>query len=319
MTGRWRRERLAPRGRGQRARARRCRRLRRHAAPPRDPAQLPGRRAPALHPRDVRAGAAAVHRHLEQRGATVLARRAQLGLRLRQARDQHRRLRVRQRDGERPRLPDHQARRVPLPAAGARRARRGAGAHAARRQGARRTARPPARVPPAVRRQHQRDELRRAVPAGRRGAQPRRGDVPVPAEHRRGRRLEIPLQRRRADLPDRHRVLRLPRRSRPLQPRAPARDDRQRPGARARDQALAGREARCRRARARGEDDAGDRRLPRRRAAQGLPEPAEPLRVSQRRRTGRLLRDARRRDGAARRDQVGGRRAAVLGRPRCSG
>ena len=62
--------------------ARGCRGLRPASAPARDPAQLPDRRAPSLRARGVRPRAAPVHRHLQQRGAPVLARSAALDRRL---------------------------------------------------------------------------------------------------------------------------------------------------------------------------------------------------------------------------------------------
>ena len=68
----------------------------------------------------------------------------------------------------------HDARPFPAPAAETHRLR--ARVPAARREDPRRGPRAPARVPPAVGREHQRDELRRAVGAGGRGAQPRRRD-----------------------------------------------------------------------------------------------------------------------------------------------
>ena len=63
----------------------------------------------------------------------------------------------------------------------------GPGVPAAAGEGARRRARPPPRVPPALGRELLGDELRLAVAGRRRGDQPRRGRRAVPAQHRRGR------------------------------------------------------------------------------------------------------------------------------------
>ena len=86
-------------------------------------------------------------------------------------------------------------------------------------QGARRAARATARVPAGVGRQHLRDELRLAVRQRDRGAQQGRRARRLLAQHRRGRAVAVPPQRRRRRLPDRHVVLRLPRRERRLRPR----------------------------------------------------------------------------------------------------
>ena len=82
----------------------------------------------------------------------------------------------------------------------------------------------------------------------RRGAQPRRRAGRLPAQHRRGRALAVPPQRRRPRLADRHRLLRVPRRARRASTSARLEDlVAGAPGAGDRDQALAGRQARARR------------------------------------------------------------------------
>ena len=164
-------------------------------------------------------------------------------------------------------------------------------------EGPRRRARPPARVPPAVGREHQRHELRRAVGAGGRGAEPRR--------RARRRACRTPA---RAVSPSTTATAassifqigtgyfgcRDARRA--LRPRRAAGDDRARPGARARDQALAGRQARASAAwcprRKMTPEIAAIRGVE---AGQGLPQPAEPLGVHDRRRADRVLRAGRRR------------------------
>ena len=197
-------------GRGRCRGARRGRRARRDPEEARDPAQLPGHRAPAVPARAVRPRAAPVHRHLERRGAPVQPRPAQLGLRLVEGREHLLRVRHRQRRGEPRGLPDHQAPHLRRPG-------RTTGRHAGEkvampmRQGARRAARPGAGVPPRVGRQHLRHELRRRSPA-----------TPIEALNRgaalagclqntgEGGALAVPPQRRRPGLPDRYVVLRLP-------------------------------------------------------------------------------------------------------------
>ena len=92
---------------------------------------------------------------------------------------------------------------------------------------------------PGVGGQHLRHELRLAVRQGDRVAQQGRGHGRLPAEHRRGRAVAVPPQRRRHRLPDRHQLLRLPRRARPLRPGPAGRPGAVGAGARDRDQALA--------------------------------------------------------------------------------
>ena len=82
----------------------------------------------------------------------------------------------------------------------------------------------------------------------------------LPAEHRRGRHLALPSQRRRAGLPDRQRLLRLPGPARPVRPRPLHGHGRLRTGARAGDQAQPGRQARSRRRAAPRQGVGGDRR-----------------------------------------------------------
>ena len=157
---------MDPGGRRRRRGAGRGRRARRDPEEARDPAHLPGRRAPALPARALRPRAAPVHRHLQRRGAPVQPRPAPLDLRLLEAGEQLLRLRHRQRRREPRGLPDHQAPHVRRPGAGHARPRR-RGRRAARRQGARRAPRPRAGLPSRLGRQHLRDELRRAVAATR--------------------------------------------------------------------------------------------------------------------------------------------------------
>ncbi|CAA9490611.1 MAG: Ferredoxin-dependent glutamate synthase, partial [uncultured Solirubrobacteraceae bacterium] len=285
-------------------------------APPRDPAQLPRRRARALPPRGARPRAAPVRRGLEQRGAPVLPRPAPLGVRVVQGAAEHLRLRDGRRDGRRRRPHRAQAGRVPAARAGARPARRSPGVPLRAREGPGRRAPPPARVPPALGGEHLRDELRLPVAPGGGGAQPRRGAGAVPAEHGGGRAGARAPPRRRARLPDRDGLLRLPRGGRGVQPRAPAPAPGRGPGPRAGDQALPGRQAGARRDAARGEGHAGDRGDPRGPPGRGLRLAAAAHRVRRRGRPRRVRRAPRRGDGAARRHQGGGGRPGLLARPR---
>ena len=238
---------------------------RRHPAQARDPAQLPGRRAPALPARAVRAGAAAVHRHLQRRGAAVQPRPAPLGLRLGQAGEQLLRLRHRQRHRERRGLAGHQAPHLRRPrradGAARRRGRRRAGG-----QGAGRAARTSPRVPAGVGRQHLGDELRLAVAPTRSrrstGAPrwPAAGTTPARAAlspyHRNGGDLVFQIGTAYFGCRDETGRLR-PRPARPTWWR------RRRCGHR--DQALAGRQAGSRRDAAGRQGQPGDRRDPRHR------------------------------------------------------
>ena len=159
-------------------------------------------------------------------------------------------------------------------------------------EGARWAARPAPRVPAGIGRQHLRDELRRALRQRDRGAQPGRRPGRLPAEHRRGRALAVPPQRRRPGLPDRYVVLRLPRRERATSSWPGSRTwSRRRRSGRSRSS--------CRRAPSRASaacspaprSAPGDRRGPRHRAGQGLrlAEPAQG--VLRRRLDARLRRD----------------------------
>ena len=146
--------------------ARRGRDPRPRAAPPRDPAQLPDHRPLPLLARGDRPRAAAVHRHVERRGAAVLARSAALGLRVGEAARTTT-------SGSAPTttssahgyiLIQHSAFPLHVPHPGEPGYDPQYQLPAAR---ARRRARPQARVPPDVDRQHVGDELRLAVGAPR--------------------------------------------------------------------------------------------------------------------------------------------------------
>ncbi len=176
-----------------------------------------------------------------------------------QAGEQLLRLRHRQRRRARQRVPDHQAPHLQGRGSAHHPSLRGRGAPAVR-EGARRSARPAARLPAGVDRQHLGDELRLAVRQRHRGAQPRGRAGRLHARHRRGRPVAVPPQRRRPGLPDRHVVLRVPRRQWRLRPRPPQGPGRRGAGAGDRDQAVAGSQARSRRHAAGGEGDRGDRR-----------------------------------------------------------
>ena len=305
---------------GGRSRPRRARRgdgARPHAEAPRHPAQLPRGRAPSLPARAVRARAAAVHRHRQRRGAAVQPRPAALGLRVVEAREQLLRLRQRQRHGARRRLPGDQAPHVHRPGRADGDPRRRGGAPAVG-QGARRPARAHPRLPARLRRQHLGDELRRAVQERDRGAQPRRCRRRLPAEHRRGRDLAVPPHGRRPGLPDRDVLLRLPRQGRRVRPGPAQGPGRLRAGARDRGQAVAGRQARPRRAAAGGEGQRRDRRDPRHRGRRRLRLAQPSHRLLRRRLDGRLRRAARHRDRAARRHQERCRQPGVLGPPRAA-
>ena len=152
----------------------------------------------ALSARVGRPGAAAVHRHVQRRGAAVLARPAPLGVRVVEAPDQHVRVRHRQRSRA-----DRRPRRVqavavparPRPRRASRARRRDYALPAAKVLGAAHGRR--ARVPAGLDGEHLGDELRLAVARGRGGAQPRRGARRLPAEHGRGRpRARAPARRR---------------------------------------------------------------------------------------------------------------------------
>ncbi|GAB6987061.1 glutamate synthase-related protein [Nocardioides pyridinolyticus] len=82
-----------------------------------------------------------------------------------------------------------------------------------------------------------------AIEAINRGA----AEAALPAQHRRGRGLALPPQRRGPGLPDRHGLLRLPGRGGPVQPAQAEGARRERPDPGARDQAQPGRQARPRR------------------------------------------------------------------------
>ena len=132
--------------RDHRGAAGRARDLRPHPDQALDPAQLPGRRAPAVHPRGVRPRAAPVHRHQQRRGAALQPRRATLDLHLGEGPRQHLRVRHRQHRRLDARLHHHQAGGVPR-AAGAGRAERDRPVlRGAVREGARRSPRPSPRV-----------------------------------------------------------------------------------------------------------------------------------------------------------------------------
>ena len=270
----------------------------------RDPAQLPGRRAPAATCSSVRPRAAPVHRHRQRRGAAVQPRPAPLDLRVGEAQRTLLRLRHRQRvehvsgdlDHQAPRRSRSRAPADGAPAScarlrdprreGARRARAG-GRHAFR---------------PRVGRQHLGDELRRrcraaAVEALNRGRRARR----LPAEHRRGRRS------RRTTATAATWSSRSARgyfgcrdAARPLRRSAPAQDTVAGAPVRAIEIKLSpGRQAGPRRHAAGGEGDAGDRRDPRHRGGARLRQPAGTQRVPRRRRAARLRRADRRRDRPA--------------------
>ena len=181
---------------GPRRRRTRCaRRPRRGAEAARDPAQLPGDRPPPVPAREVRTGAAPVHRHLQRRGAAVQPGPAALGLCLLEAGELLLRLRHRQRRRERrPATRSSGTARSPGPAPPPA-ARRG-GCTGPGRQGRGPRPRAPARVQTGVGGQHLGDELRVAVRERDRGAQPRRGPGRLLAEHRRGRAVAVPPQRR---------------------------------------------------------------------------------------------------------------------------
>ena len=182
------------------------------AAAARDPAQLPGRRPCPVLAGGHRPRAAAVHRRRQRRGAALQPRPAPVGVRLGQAGEQLLRLRHRQRPRaqRRQRRSSTTARSAGAARPTARRARRRA-CRPRRSSGGPRGRRHAFR--PDVGREHLRDELRLAVGAtpSRRSTGAPRGRLP--AQHRRGRRLAVPPQRRRPGLPDRDGVLRLPRRA----------------------------------------------------------------------------------------------------------
>jgi hypothetical protein len=273
--------------------------------------QLPGRRPFPVLAGAGRAGAAAVHRGEQQRGAAVQPRPAAVGLRVgetgeqllrvrhRQRRREHRRLRPRA--AQHPRLPD-----TPVRSAG------GAGGVGAVREGARRGAGAAQGLPPGLRRQRLRHELRLAQRSGGAVAQPGRPARRLPAQHRRGRRLRLPPQGRRADLADRHGLLRLPRRPRPVRPGAAQGRRRRGAGPRDRGEAQPGRQARSRWHAPRRQGVRGDRCCPRSAAGEGLRQPVPARRVRRRGQHARLRRAARRGDGATGRDQVRSRGGGVL-------
>ena len=114
----------------------------------RDPAQLPGRRAPPLPARADRARAAPVHRHRQRRGAAVQPRPAAVGLRLGQAENNYFGFGTDNDIEHGARLPDHQAPDVRLPGAPTGSA-RGRGPHCRARRSSARPARPAQAFRPA--------------------------------------------------------------------------------------------------------------------------------------------------------------------------
>ena len=177
--------------------AHRHRRARPAAGPPRDPAQLPGDRPPALPARVHPARDPAVLHRERRRGRALLARAALAGLPARQGRARQAAVR-------------HPARRHASPATS------GSTTRCGRRSSPTTTSASSSAAPtglaggslhPAVQRQrvqHLGDELRRAVGQRDPGAQPGRQARRLRARHRRGLDLRAPPRaRRRPDLGDR--------------------------------------------------------------------------------------------------------------------
>ena len=192
------------------------------------------------------------------------------------------------------------------------------GGPAAVGQDSRRPPRPHPCLPAELRRQHLGDELRGALQERHRGAEPRCPRGRLPPEHRRGCDLAVPPHGRRPGLPARDVVLRLSRQGRRVRAVPPQGPRRVRSGEGDRGQAVAGRQARPRRAAPRGEGQSGDRRDPRHRdgCRLRLAQPAH--RVLRRRLDGRLRRAARDRDRPPRGHQERGRQPGVLGPPRAA-
>ena len=117
---------------------------------------------------------------------------------------------------------------------------------AASSQGRRWSAGPGEGVPSRLADQHLGDELRLDVGQRHRGAQQGREAGRLHAQHRRGRALPAPPPGRRHRAADRYGVLRLPRPGRQLLAEQAQGGRRLRAGARDRDQALPGRQARAR-------------------------------------------------------------------------
>ena len=211
-------------------------------------------------------------------------------------------------------LPDHQAPHLHRAGRGHDAARAGGDRRCPSRQGDGRPARSYARLPARLGRQHLRHELRLAVGQGHRGAQQGRGHGRLLPEHRRGRPVAPPPQRRRPRLPDRHLLLRLPRRARPLRHGTAGRRGAVGTGARDRGQAQPGRQARARRHAPRRQGEPGDRRDPRHRGGQGLRVTEPSHRLPRHRLHARLRRVRGPGDRPAGRDQVGGRQPDDVGR-----
>ena len=306
-------------GQGRRCGARRRRRprgVRRHPAPARDPAQLPGRRAPALPARAVRPGAAPVHRHRQRRGAPVQPRPARAGSTPRPSGRTTT-------SGSAPTTTSSTPTGYPIikhrTFAGV-----AAPTRAARGRRACRCRRPRCSagraggahgVPARVGRQHLGDELRLAVGQrrSRRSTAARRWPAAcrTPARaalspyHRNGGDLVFQIGTAYFGCRDEHGRFDL----------GAAQGRRRRRAGRAIEIKLSpGRQARPRRPAAGGQGDAGDRRDPRHPAGRGLRVAQPAHRLPRRRLDARLRRAARRRDRPAGRHQVGGRRDGLLGR-----
>ena len=275
-------------------------------------AELPRARPRSVPARVHRPGAPAVHRRRQRRGAPVQPRPAAVGVRVVQAREQLLRLRHRQRrrahrglPGDQP--PDvlrHRAAHAPP---------RRPGAAASLGEGARWTPAARPAVPAGVPRQHLRDELRLPVGPRHRGDQPRRGAGGLPAQHRGGRPVAVPPQRRRPRLPDRHRLLRVPRQAGPLRPAAAGGPG----GARPRSAPWRSSSARAPSPGWAGvlpgaEGHEADRRDPRHRGGRRLHQSVPARRVQRRRQPARLGGAPGRRHRAARGHQVGRRGPDVL-------
>ena len=169
---------------------------RRRAEAPRDPAQLPGDRPPALPAGIIRPRAAPVHRERQRRGAALQPQPAPLGVRHRQAREPVLRVRLRQ--------PPRRRRLRLLPALGLPSELRRPPRRAAGRQGAGSLAQPSRGLPAAVGGEHFRNVLRLAVGTCGGGPQPGIGHGRMHAQHRRGRHQRLPPPRCRPGVPAGH-------------------------------------------------------------------------------------------------------------------
>ena len=156
-----------------------------------------------------RSRAPSVHRHRQQRGASIQPRPAAMDLRVGETREQLLRVWFRQRDGAATELPDHQARHLSAGGPSSWRSGVRSAVPDSMRESDGRSPAETACISAGIDRQRVGNELWVAERASRGGAQSRQPDCRLPAEHGRRRRFVAPPEGRRSRVASRHRLLRL--------------------------------------------------------------------------------------------------------------